>query len=41
VRDKDFAAIERAAQASIDIAATLEAVARSARLGHAVDVTPG
>ncbi len=38
VAEADFAAIERAAQASLDIAATLEALARSARLGHAVDV---
>ena len=34
----DFDAIERAALASLDNAATLEAPARSARLGHAVDV---
>ena len=34
----DTAAIDRAAAASLDIAATLEALARSARLGHAVDV---
>jgi predicted dehydrogenase len=38
VAERDFAAIERAAQASLDIAITLEALARSARLGHAVDV---
>ena len=38
VADKDFAAIDRAASASLDIAATLEAIARSARLGLAVDV---
>ena len=38
VRERDFAAIERAALASLDIAASLEAIARSARLGHAVDV---
>ena len=38
VMARDFAAIERAAQASLDNAATLEALARSARLGHAVDV---
>ena len=38
VADKDFAAIERAASASVDIAATLEAIARSARTGLAVDV---
>ncbi len=35
---RDFDAIERAALASMDNAATLEALARSARLGHAVDV---
>jgi predicted dehydrogenase len=34
----DHAAIERAAQASLDNAATLDALARSARLGQAVDV---
>jgi predicted dehydrogenase len=39
VAARDFAAVERAAQASLDNAATLEALARSARLGHAVDVT--
>ena len=38
VANKDFAAIERAASASLDIAATLEAIARSARTGLAVDV---
>ncbi|WP_425260733.1 Gfo/Idh/MocA family protein [Rubrivivax sp. RP6-9] len=38
----DTAAIDRAAAASLDIAATLEALARSARLGHGVDVdVPG
>jgi len=36
VAAKDFAAIDRAAQASVDIAATLEALARSAREGRAV-----
>ncbi len=36
VAEQDFAAIERAAQASLDIAATLEALALSARLGRAV-----
>lgn len=36
VAAQDRAAIERAAQASIDIAATIEAVARSARTGRAV-----
>ena len=38
VRAQDFAAIERAAQASLDNAATLEAMASSARLGQMVDV---
>ena len=38
VADKDFAAIERASSASVDIAATLEAIARSARTGLAVDL---
>jgi predicted dehydrogenase len=39
VAQRDFAAIERAAAASLDIAATLEAIARSARLdGAAVDL---
>ena len=41
VADRDFAAIERAAQASLDNAATLEALARSARLGQSVDVAAG
>jgi predicted dehydrogenase len=41
VAERDFAAIGRAAAASLDIAITLEALARSARLGHAVDVTAG
>ncbi len=36
VAEKDFAAIERAAAASLDIAATLEAIAVSAREGRAV-----
>ena len=36
---KDFVAIERAASASIDNAATLEALAASARTGAAVDVS--
>jgi predicted dehydrogenase len=36
IRARDFAAIDRAAQASMDNAATLEALAKSARLGHAV-----
>ena len=38
VAKKDFAAVDRAASASLDIAATLEAIARSARTGQAVDV---
>jgi predicted dehydrogenase len=38
VAERDFAAIARAAQASLDNAATLEALARSARLGQAVDL---
>ena len=38
VAEKDFAAVERAAAASIDIAATLEAIARSARSGRTEDV---
>ena len=38
VARRDVAAIERATQASLDIAATLEAIASSARLGHAVDL---
>jgi predicted dehydrogenase len=38
VADKDFAAIDLAASASLDIAATLKAIARSARSGVAVDV---
>ena len=37
VAEKDFAAIERAAQASLDIAATLEAIALGAKLGRAVN----
>lgn len=36
VAERDHAAIERAALSSLDIAATLEAIARSARLGSAV-----
>ena len=36
VAEQDFAAIERAAQASLDIAATLEALALSARQGRAM-----
>ena len=39
VAAKDFAAIERAAQASLDIAATLDAIAASARSGVAVDLS--
>ena len=38
VAEKDFAAIERAASASLDIAAALEAIAQSARTGVAVAV---
>ncbi|MDM0112592.1 Gfo/Idh/MocA family oxidoreductase [Variovorax sp. J22R133] len=38
VREKDFDAIDRAAQASLDNAATLEAIAQSARSEQAVDV---
>ncbi len=38
VADGNVAAVDRAAEASLDNAATLEALARSARLGHAVDV---
>ena len=38
VAERDFAAIERAAQASLDIAATLEAIAVSARGGCEVEV---
>jgi predicted dehydrogenase len=40
VAEKDFAAIERAAACSLDIAATLEAVADSARSGRAVTLRP-
>jgi predicted dehydrogenase len=38
VATRDFAAMDRAAAASLDIAATLEAIARSARQGQAVDL---
>jgi predicted dehydrogenase len=38
VRERDRPAIERAAQASLDLAATMEAVLRSAREGGTVDV---
>ena len=38
VAQRDFAAVERAAEASLDNAATLESMARSARLEQAVDV---
>jgi hypothetical protein len=38
VAEQDFAAMDRAAQASLDIAATLEAFALSARQGRAVEV---
>ncbi len=41
VADQDFAAIDRAASASLDIAATLEAIGSSARTGLAVDVAAG
>ena len=40
VSSRDFAAMERAAQASIDIASTLEAIARSARSGQVENVAP-
>ena len=35
---KDFAAVERAAQASLDIAATIDAIATSARTGAVVEI---
>ena len=38
VANNDFAAIDRAASASLNIAATLEAIACSARMGQAVEV---
>ena len=38
VAERDFAAVARAAAASLDNAATLEALAQSATLRHAVDV---
>jgi predicted dehydrogenase len=38
IRKRDFAAIDRAAQASIDIAATLEAIAQSSKTGQPVMV---
>ena len=38
VAERDFDAMERAAAASLDIAATLEALAQSARLGRPVEV---
>lgn len=41
VAERDFDAIERAAAASIDIAATLEALGQSARRGEAVEVARG
>jgi predicted dehydrogenase len=41
VAEGDFAAVERAGAASIDIAHTLEALARSARSGQAVDLHGG
>jgi predicted dehydrogenase len=40
VREKDFDAIGRAAEASLDIAATLQALQASARCGGWVDVRP-
>ena len=40
VARRDFAAIDRAAAASLDIAATLEALALSARQGRTVDLPP-
>ena len=40
VAQRDFAAIDRAAAASLDIAATLQALARSAREGCAIDLLP-
>ena len=39
IADRDYAAIERAASASIDIAATLEAIAKSARTGRLVTLS--
>ena len=39
IADRDYATIERAASASIDIAATLEAIAKSARTGRAVNLS--
>jgi predicted dehydrogenase len=39
IADRDYAAIERAAAASIDIAATLEAIAKSARTGRLVTLS--
>jgi predicted dehydrogenase len=39
VAARDFAAIERAAQASLDIAATLDAIVASARSGATVEVS--
>ena len=41
IHAKDFAAIDRAAQASCDIAATLEAIGQSAKSGQVVAVTAG
>ena len=38
IAERDFAAVERAAQASLDIAATMEALASSARAGQRVNV---
>jgi predicted dehydrogenase len=41
IHAQDFAAIERAAEASCDIAATLEAIGQSAKLGQPVRVLAG
>jgi hypothetical protein len=41
VAARDFAAIERAASASLDIAATLDAIAKSARSRQPVEVAIG
>jgi len=41
VAARDFAAVERAAQASLDIAAMIEAIVTSARSGAAVELSPG
>jgi pseudouridine-5'-phosphate glycosidase len=39
VREQDWAGVHRAAQASVDIAASLEAIAKSARSGRKEAVT--